>query len=59
MSEQPVIVDLHGKPARAAVSDNCPRCNADKAKRVPSGGFGERRDVCRECGHKFDEWTLG
>jgi ribosomal protein L37AE/L43A len=46
------ILDATGKPARRS-SGACPRCGADKEKRVASGGFGTPHPVCNACGHEF------
>ena len=56
------IVDPSGKPARQA-DDICPGCNkpcprGDVRARQLSGGFGQVHDVCRRCGHDFDELTI-
>lgn len=61
MSE-PVIVNAQGKPARSA-DDTCPGCQkrcprGDGRARQLSGGFGPIHDVCRHCGHDFDELTV-
>jgi uncharacterized protein (DUF983 family) len=53
MSETPVIVDAHGKPARAAVSRACPQCGAGPDARVPSAGFGHPHPVCGRCGYEW------
>jgi uncharacterized protein (DUF983 family) len=59
MSEPSKILGPDGKrPARAAVSDDCPKCQAGPEKRVLSGGFGEPHDVCSKCGHDFQERTV-
>jgi hypothetical protein len=56
------LVDGHGRPARAADDGRCPgkdgrRCAGTRKDRVASSGFGEPHDVCKFCGHEFDEWT--
>lgn len=57
-AEAPVIVDPGGRPARAAISTDCPNCRAPKTKRRLSSGFGDPHDVCGVCGHDFEERTL-
>lgn len=52
--ETPVIVDPQGRPARASVLDECPRCQAGPEKRGPSGGFGTPWTVC-SCGHEWKD----
>ena len=49
-----VLTDARG----TAKSTACPRCGKGKEFRVLSSGFGEPHDVCRHCGHDFDERTL-
>ena len=46
-------------PKPLPVETTCPRCHAAKDRRVPSGAFGALHDVCGQCGHDFEEWTLG
>ncbi len=53
MDETPtVIVNPQGKPARAAVSADCPRCGAGPQKRVKSGWGDDAHPVCN-CGYEF------
>lgn len=52
-----VVLDPNGEPMRAPENDNCPRCGCGSEKRVASGGFGLRHDVCSNCGHEFEEFT--
>jgi Zn ribbon nucleic-acid-binding protein len=49
------LVAPSGNPARQAAGTNCPRCNADKSKRVLSSGFGVPHDCCSNCGHEWSE----
>jgi uncharacterized protein (DUF983 family) len=49
------ILDASGRPSKP--SSDCPRCGADKSKRVASSGFGQPHDVCRECGHEWETST--
>lgn len=59
MTTQPIVLGADGKPARRTAQDSrCPQCGASPDKRVLSAGFGEPHDVCRICGHEFDERTL-
>lgn len=51
MNSPSKILDPAGKPARAAVSDDCPNCGADKTKRGPKGGFGAPEPICLKCGY--------
>lgn len=53
-------------PKPVAKDKRCPgtfpggrACGAGPDKRVPSSGFGRPHDVCRECGHEFEEFTSG
>lgn len=50
-----LIVDPHGRPARAGVVKNqdCPRCGAGPEKRVPSGGFGKLPHPICLCGYEW------
>lgn len=60
------IVDPSGRPAREALrqDDRCPQCGADcpegdETRRRKSGGFGNNvRDLCRQCGFRFDVLTV-
>lgn len=52
------ILDASGRPARATVRTDCPRCHAPASERVASAGFGSPHDVCRQCGHEFDVLTV-
>jgi uncharacterized protein (DUF983 family) len=57
----PTLLDPDGRPIdrrRMEASSKCPRCFADRERRVLSGGFGEPHDVCGKCGHDFPERTL-
>ena len=45
-----VLTDAPRRPT----DDSCPRCGAGKQRRVKSSGFGEKHDVCRDCG--FEEF---
>lgn len=47
------ILDANGKPARKAVSRNCPRCAAGPESRIASGGFGIPHPVCAGCGYEW------
>jgi uncharacterized protein (DUF983 family) len=49
--DEPIIVAPSGRPARALVSRDCPRCGAGPDRRLASGGYGARvHDVCGRCG---------
>ena len=52
------LVDGQGRPARQAQDPRCPRCRANRDKRVLSAGFGEPHDVCGQCGYEWQERTL-
>jgi len=56
MSETPVIVNPHGKPARLALAEKaCPSCGKGPEFRKPASAFGEKYDHCVNCGHEFRE----
>lgn len=58
MAEAVRILDASGAPMRPK-SKLCPQCGATPDKRVASGGFGRQiTDICRVCGHDFQERTL-
>jgi ribosomal protein L37AE/L43A len=50
------LLDATGRPVRP--STDCPRCGAEKSKRVASAGFGAPHDVCRECGYEWEGLTV-
>lgn len=51
------LVDGIGQPIRRP-DGRCPRCRAEPARRVASGGFGRAvHDVCGSCGYEFAERT--
>lgn len=54
--ETPGIVLTDPKPLPR--DSRCPRCLADRKKRVASSGFGQPHDVCGQCGYDFEEYTL-
>lgn len=54
MTDASTIVNPQGKPARAALGDDCPGCGGNADKRRPSGGFGAPWTVC-ECGHEWKD----
>ena len=49
------IVGADGKPLRR--DGRCPRCLADKSKRISHVGFGPKgdRELCSKCGYEFVE----
>jgi uncharacterized protein (DUF983 family) len=51
------LVDAGGLAIRRPSDARCPRCSADPASRVASGGFGRPHDVCSQCGFEFAEYT--
>ena len=53
--DPPTILDASGKPVQHAIDSACPQCGAGPEKRQASGGFGIRRPVCTNCGHKFED----
>lgn len=54
MSEAPVIVNAHGKPARST-DQTCPSCGKGPEFRRPASTFGEKFDICINCGHETRE----
>ena len=50
------LVSPSGSPFRR--DGKCPRCGAEKSKRVALAAFGRPpHDVCVECGFEFEEST--
>ena len=54
-----VVLGPDGQPVSSEVEEvkDCPQCGAGPDRRVPSGGFGKRHDVCGRCGFQFQEFT--
>ena len=50
------LVGPDGRPSPPRSRD-CPNCGAGPDRRVLSSGFGAPHDLCRACGHQFDERT--
>ncbi len=54
----PRIVGPDGRPARRALADGrCPKCHAEKDRRVNTAGFGPPQIHCEACGHFFEGET--
>lgn len=51
---EPRIVST--EPKALPKDERCPQCRAWKDKRTASG-FGQRFDICSQCGYEFEEFT--
>ena len=52
------LLNAHGKPV-AVAEKICPTCGKGPELRKPANAFGEKYDLCINCGHEFREVSDG